>query len=80
MTRRRSRSWTGDLELGARLTGAAQRIVDEIGARPPPSLVNRVEALPALRQQLDAERLERLLAESSELSIDEAVARPIGLK
>jgi hypothetical protein len=64
----------GDLELGARLTGAAQRIVDETGAQPPPSLVNRVEALPTLRQQLHTERLERLVAEGSELSIDEAVA------
>jgi hypothetical protein len=64
----------GDLELGARLFGAAQRIVDDTGAQPPPSLINRVEALPSLREQLPAERLDRLIADGRELSMDEAVS------
>jgi predicted ATPase/class 3 adenylate cyclase len=64
----------GYLELGARLTGAAQRIVDDTGAQPPPTLINRVEALPSLRGHLPAERLDRLITEGRELSMDEAVS------
>jgi len=63
----------GDLESAAVLTGAAQRIIDETGGQPPPELVNRIEAMPALRSGLDPARLQELLADGRKLSAEEAV-------
>jgi predicted ATPase/class 3 adenylate cyclase len=65
---------TGDLERAAQLTGAAAQIVDETGAQPPPNLVNRIDALPILRERIAPPELERLLEEGRQLSSDEAVA------
>jgi predicted ATPase/class 3 adenylate cyclase len=64
----------GDVERAARLTGAAQRVVEESGGQPPPELVNRVDAWPMLRVQLDAARLAELLAEGRRMSNGEAIA------
>jgi hypothetical protein len=65
---------TGNYEDAARLTGAAQRIVEETGGEPPPRLINRVEAMPTLRQKLPAARLDELLAEGRGLPTDQAAA------
>ena len=50
---------SGDLATAATLTGAAERIVDESGGQPPPSLVNRIDAMPALSASLSADDLQR---------------------
>ena len=64
----------GEFEDSARLTGAAQRIVDESGGEPPPRLINRVEAMPALQRELPPARLEELLAEGRGLPTEQAAA------
>ena len=61
----------GDLERAARLTGAGRRIVEESGGEPPPHLINRIDAMPALQRELPPERLSDLLAEGRAMS-DEA--------
>ena len=63
----------GELEKAAILTGAGQRIVDETGAEPPRALINRIEALPRLREAFPAARLEDLLSEGRRLSTQAAV-------
>ncbi len=63
----------GDLADAARLTGAARRIVEETGGQQPPTLVNRIEALPILEAGLSREELDRLLAEGRGLSTEQAV-------
>ncbi len=63
----------GDLTTAATLTGAAERIVDESGGQPPPSLVNRIDAMPTLSASLSAEDLSVLLARGRSLSTEEAV-------
>jgi hypothetical protein len=63
---------SGDYENAARLTGAAQRIVEETGGEPPPRLINRIEALPTLQIELPATRLEELLAEGRGLPTEQA--------
>jgi predicted ATPase/class 3 adenylate cyclase len=70
----------GDLESAAILTGAAQRIVDETGGQPPPELVNRIEAMPALESGLDPARLKELLADGRKLSAEEAVEVVLGTR
>jgi predicted ATPase len=64
---------SGDLERSARLTGAAERIVEESGGQPPPQLINRVEARPILAERLESSRLDELIAEGRRLTLDEAV-------
>jgi tetratricopeptide (TPR) repeat protein len=65
---------SGRLETGARLIGAAERMVEETGAQPPPTLINRVAARPVLAERLSGEDLEQLIAEGRDLSPDEAVS------
>ena len=69
---------SNDLEVAARLTGAAERIVEDTGGQPPPMLVNRIEALPTLRARLPGDQLESLLAEGRALTTEEAVAMVLG--
>ncbi|HYI22750.1 MAG TPA: adenylate/guanylate cyclase domain-containing protein [Candidatus Limnocylindrales bacterium] len=64
---------SGNLATAATLTGAAERIVDESGGQPPPSLINRIEAMPTLTASLSEEDLEALLARGRSLSTEEAV-------
>jgi predicted ATPase/class 3 adenylate cyclase len=61
-------------ERGARLIGAARRIVEESGGQPPPELINRIDGLPIVEQQLDAATLERLIDEGRRMTADESVA------
>jgi predicted ATPase/class 3 adenylate cyclase len=62
----------GEFEIAARLTGAANRIVEESGGEPPPELVNRIKALPTLERELSSEKLSQLLAEGRRLTAEEA--------
>ena len=63
----------GDLERAAILIGAARRIVRETGGQPPPELINRIDALPTLERDLEAERLAELLGEGERLTTEQAV-------
>lgn len=65
---------SGSLPDAALLTGAAQRIVAESGGQPPPELIARIEALPTLREKVDADELERLLADGRAMTTAEAVS------
>jgi tetratricopeptide (TPR) repeat protein len=62
----------GNLEKAALLSGAAHRVVDETGGEPPPQLVNRIDAMPALQQGLTPEMLRDLLAQGHRLTDEEA--------
>jgi predicted ATPase/class 3 adenylate cyclase len=63
---------TGDYERAALVTGAAQRIVEESGGQPPPELVNRIDAMPALKAHLDANHLNHLISDGRALSQEAA--------
>ena len=67
----------GRHERAARLIGAAERIVEVSGGQPPPELVNRIEPRPILRQAMDEDVLERLLAEGRRLTAEDAVAEAL---
>ena len=58
----------------ARLTGAAERIIEDSGGQPPPELVNRIEPLPILQQALEPGALERLIGEGRRLAAEDAVS------
>jgi predicted ATPase/class 3 adenylate cyclase len=63
----------GNYERAAILIGAAERIVDESGGQAPPQLVNRIDALPTLREHLPAERLAQLMADGQTLTEEAAL-------
>jgi tetratricopeptide (TPR) repeat protein len=65
----------GQSERAAKLVGAESRLVEEVHLRIWRfQRVLRERAAAALRRDLDAERLDRLLAEGRAMSLDEAVA------
>jgi predicted ATPase/class 3 adenylate cyclase len=65
---------SGQKERAAILIGAAQKIMDDSGGQPPPQLVNRIDALPALKTELEPARLAELIAQGRKTPIDEAAA------
>lgn len=63
----------GRYERAARLVGAGSRIIDDSGGQAPPELINRVDPMPALRENLDEALLQALLLEGRQLSTEQAL-------
>jgi predicted ATPase/class 3 adenylate cyclase len=64
----------GRVERAARLIGAGQRVVADIGGEAPPELIRRVDLRSLLEARLDRPKLAELFAEGRRMSDDAAVA------
>ena len=49
-------------------------MVEESGGQPPPQLVNRIDAMPTLREHLAEQQLTQLIADGHALNEEDAVA------
>jgi len=65
---------SGDPQRAAIVLGAADKLVEESGGEPPQALVNRIDPMPALREQLDHAALQRLLEQGRRMSAEEAIS------
>jgi hypothetical protein len=65
---------SGDPRSAAVVLGAADRLVEQSGGEPPQALVNRIDPLPALKEQLDSAERQRLIEQGRRLTADSAIA------